>query len=137
MCKKAETSVSCEPAAVGWARQWVLRELNAIYAALDEVTLDVQTVVSELVTNAIQAKCRRLSLSLNAHHTYVCIATSDDAAGDPVKQQPSPDMPHGRGLLIVDAFSKRWGVEREKQGKTVWAELALRQNAQPSFACHD
>jgi anti-sigma regulatory factor (Ser/Thr protein kinase) len=136
MCRKAETSVACEPAAVGWARRWTLGELTSIYAGLGETSLDIQTVVSELVTNALQAECRRLTLSLDAHHTFVRIATTDDAAGDPVKLSPSPDMAHGRGLLIVDAFSKRWGVEREALGKTVWAEVALSRNPLPNFDCH-
>ena len=137
MCKKAETTVSLEPAAVGWARWWALAELSASYAALGEVALDVQAVVSELVTNALQAECRRLTLALDAHHTHLRIAVTDDAPGDPVRQEPSPDMAHGRGLLIVDALSRSWGVERVKRAKTVWAEFALTGNREPSFGCED
>jgi anti-sigma regulatory factor (Ser/Thr protein kinase) len=133
MCKKAETTVSCEPAAVGWA----LGELTSIYAALGEISSDVQTVVSELVTNALQAECHRITLALDAHHTHLRIATTDDAPGDPVKHQPRPDMARGRGLLIVDALSRSWGVEREKQGKTVWAEFALTGDRGPTFGCED
>lgn len=135
MCKTANTTVGCEPAAVGWARRWTLRELISLYATLGEDALDIQTVVSELVTNALQAECRRLTLALDAHHSYVRIATSDDARGEPVKQQPRADQAHGRGLLIVDALSKRWGVERDQHGKTVWAEIALADNPGAAFDC--
>lgn len=135
MCKQAETSVSCEPAAVGWARRWALAELTSVYTALGEASQDIQAVVSELVTNAVQAGCRRLTLTLDAHHTYVRVAASDDAPGEPVRQQPSADMAHGRGLVIVDAFSRRWGVQRDKLGKRVWAEVPLTGNPQPTFAC--
>ena len=31
----------------------------------------------------------------------------------------------GRGLVLVDALSNRYGVEAEEKGKRVWAELLL------------
>jgi anti-sigma regulatory factor (Ser/Thr protein kinase) len=114
---------------------WALRELTAMYAAVDSVAPDVQTVVSELVTNAVRANARRLSLALDGHHSYVRIATSDDAPGVPAKQHPGPDNSHGRGLLIVDALAARWGVHREHGGKTVWADIVLPGNLGPSFQC--
>lgn len=135
MCKKAETTVSCEPAAVGWARRWALGELSSVYSALGEVSGDIELVVSELVTNALQAHCSRLTLALDAHHTFVRVATTDDAPGDPVRQQPTPEMAHGRGLMFVNAFSERWGVERAGDGKTVWAELTLQDDPKPTFQC--
>lgn len=119
VCKRAETTVSCEPASVAWARRWALRELTSMYAAVDSVAPDVQTVVSELVTNAVQAQARRPSLSLDGHHSYLRIATSDDAPGVPAKQHPTPAKSHGRGLLVVDALAARWGVNREHGSKTV------------------
>jgi anti-sigma regulatory factor (Ser/Thr protein kinase) len=137
MCKKAETTVSCKPAAVAWARRWALAKLRSIYAGLDEASMDIQTVVSELVTNAIQADCHDLTLALDAHHSYVRIATKDDAPGEPVKQHPTLDMARGRGLLIVDALARRWGVEHEAEGKTVWVEVALADSAGPTFACEN
>jgi len=76
-------------------------------------------------------------VSLDAHRSYVRIAASDDASGDPVMRRPSPDVAHGRGLLIVDALSKGWGVERGKQGRTVWAEIVLTGDAGASFDCDD
>lgn len=137
MCKQAETTVSCNPAAVGWARRWAVEEMASVYAAAREVSLDVQTVVSELATNALQAGCGRFTMALDAHHSYLRIAVRDDAPGDPVMQRPSPDRAHGRGLLIVNALSTRWGVERVPQGKTVWADFALSADAEPTFACAD
>jgi anti-sigma regulatory factor (Ser/Thr protein kinase) len=119
------------------ARRWALRELASVFAEVDEVALDVQTVVSELVTNAVRADCTRLSLTLDAHHTYVRVASSDDAPGDPVKQDPTPDVAHGRGLLIVDALSSRWGVHWHDGSKTVWADVPLPGNLGPTFDCSD
>lgn len=120
-----------------WARSWALRELTALYAGVDAVAPDVQTVISELVTNAVRAGARRVSLALDAHHTYVRIATSDDAPGVPAKQHPTPDQNHGRGLLVVDALAARWGVDHEHGAKTVWADVLLRDNLGPTFQCAD
>lgn len=127
--------MSCEPAAVAWARRWASAELTSIYAGLGESLPDIETVVSELVTNAVRADCHRLTLELDAHHTYVRIATSDDAPGTPVKQQPTAELSRGRGLLIVDALSTRWGVDRQERGKTVWAEITLSGASGATFAC--
>ena len=137
MCRKAATTLSCDPGAVSLARKWAREELGSVYAGLGEVSYDIQTVVSELVTNALQAKCRRLTLALDAHHTYVRVAASDDARGEPVERRPTPDMAHGRGLWIVGAYSRRWGVERQDEGKTVWAEVAFANTPEPTFECDD
>ena len=135
MCKRAETAVSCAPAAVAWARRWALGELASMYRQVGEVSLDVQLVISELVTNALQAECTRVSVALDAHHTYVRIATSDDAPGVPVKQPLTSDQSHGRGLYLVDALSSRWGVDAEDGGKTVWADVSLSGQLGPTFEC--
>jgi anti-sigma regulatory factor (Ser/Thr protein kinase) len=135
VCKTAETAVSCTPAAVAWARRWVLAELTDLYQEVGEVSPDIELVVSELVTNALRAECSRVSVAVEAHHTYLRIATSDDAPGTPVLQPLTPDQNHGRGLHLVDAVSLRWGFEVENEGKTVWADLALSGQVGPTFDC--
>jgi hypothetical protein len=49
----------------------------------------------------------------------------DDAAGVPTLTQPLPAAIRGRGLFIVEALSRRWGVDRSAAGKEAWAEFAL------------
>ena len=44
---------------------------------------------------------------------------------------------HGRGLLIVNALSRQWGVDREDRAKTVWADIALSGDFAPKFECQD
>lgn len=130
-------TVACEPAAVGWARRWALAALASGYAEPGEASGDIQLVVSELVTNAIKAGCHRVSLALDAHHSYVRVATSDDAPGDPVKQEPDTSTGHGRGMFIVDALSSRWGVERTQGSKMVWADIPITGDLSPTFDCAD
>lgn len=40
-----------------------------------------------------------------------------------VVRAAGPDDENGRGLLLLDALSVRWGVEQGPEGKTVWCEL--------------
>lgn len=88
-------------------------------------------LVSELATNAllhgaIEGRLFRVHLTLTA--TTFRIAVSD-ARGErlPGLREAGDDECYGRGLLIVARLADRWGVEPRTVGKTVFAELALRQ----------
>ncbi|MPY52858.1 ATP-binding protein [Streptomyces acidicola] len=52
-----------------------------------------------------------------------------DACGErrPEVRRGGEDDTSGRGLLLVDALAVDWGVTERALGKTVWAELALRE----------
>jgi anti-sigma regulatory factor (Ser/Thr protein kinase) len=41
----------------------------------------------------------------------------------PTERVASPDSVDGRGLRIVAALARSWGVEREGDGQCVWAEV--------------
>lgn len=112
-------------------------ELSTLYVSATEVVDDVQVVVSELITNSCNAAATKVSLAVEGHHTYILVATTDDAPGLPAKQKPSPDMTHGRGLLIVDALASDWGVVENRSGKTVWAKVAVADSIQSLFSCAD
>ncbi|MFG2376054.1 ATP-binding protein [Streptomyces sp. NPDC048504] len=87
-------------------------------------------VVAELAANAtthgrVPGRDFRLTL-------YVVGATLrievTDTCGDrlPRPQHPAAEAESGRGLLLVEALTNRWGVVREpRPRKTIWAELDL------------
>ena len=103
-------------------------------ASLAEV---VELVVSELVTNAVQATAAladdretrletrvppvQLRLSSDGH---VCVAVQvwDGNHELPVRRDAGPEAQGGRGLLLVERLSADWGSYRplDSGGKVVW-----------------
>lgn len=135
VCHRAETALACEPASVRRARHWVLDQLSANYGRPDRGAEDAQLVVSELVTNAVQAHCHEIVLAIEVHHGWVSLAATDDAAGHPIPRTPAPEADRGRGLMIVQALCRRWGVDTHNGRKTIWAEITVPHNAEPTFDC--
>jgi anti-sigma regulatory factor (Ser/Thr protein kinase) len=93
--------------------------------AVGEATL----IVSELVTNAVQARTHELRLQLTLEPrdpAVLTIAVEDDAPGTPELSTGPLTRPRGRGLLLVDALAARWGTRWAPPGfKSVWAELMI------------
>lgn len=88
---------------------------------------DVQLVVSELATNAVIHAGTAFSVSISASDSAVRISVQDRSSMGPVMRDGSPGALSGRGLRLVAAVSDEWGVDYSLDGKTVWAELPLRE----------
>lgn len=136
MCEYARTNMPCAPASVALARGWVTDELSRMYENPATAADDAALVVSELVTNCVRAEAHEFEISVEGHRRRVTLAMTDDAPGMPVRRTPRSSDTNGRGLNIVEAVSKNWGVEQSVRAKTVWAELAVADNARPLFGCH-
>jgi DNA-binding NarL/FixJ family response regulator len=120
-------------ASVQTARRFVRHALH-MWNADDEVD-DAVIVVSELVTNAIahaHTGCElRISRDGGDHAdspgAILRVEVNDRGAQIPDVQTLTETREHGRGLHIVAALTKAWGVDTEPDGsKTVWAELVDR-----------
>ena len=89
-----------------------------------------ELLASELVTNAYRAS-RRLSngavpvvwLRLASDRTSLVIHVWDANPEMPARQEPGPGDESGRGLMIIDAVSARWGACQTHNGKIVWAQI--------------
>ncbi len=86
---------------------------------------DAQLVVSELATNAVIHAGTPFSVSLSFDGSTIRISVHDWSSARPVMQDAAPTAPSGRGLRLVDAVTRDWGVEPATDGKTVWAEFFL------------
>lgn len=88
---------------------------------LDDATL----IVSEMITNAIQASASRVRLDIELHRDHIVLGVLDDAAGWPTPRRAPPTATNGRGLAIIEALSGQWGVTAEAPGKRVWARMPI------------
>jgi anti-sigma regulatory factor (Ser/Thr protein kinase) len=100
------------------AREWGLADLADT----------AELLVSELVTNAVQASAKLQTAGSPVIYLWV---TSDrvsmvihvwDASGEmPVRRDADEhDEDGGRGLLLVETLGKDWGAYRKAHGKVVW-----------------
>ncbi len=87
----------------------------------------VALVVSELITNAVRAS-RALDggpfpvrLWLLSDMSDVLIMVCDASPEEPGRMNPADDAEGGRGLMLVEAVSKRWSWYPLPSGKFVWA----------------
>ncbi|MGB7050101.1 MAG: ATP-binding protein [Acidimicrobiales bacterium] len=83
------------------------------------------SVVTELVVNAIVHAGGRFTLSLCVDHGAFIVEVADPSTNLPETRTPANDDPQGRGLVIVEAFSRDWGVRAGGGGKVIWAELEV------------
>lgn len=112
-----------EPPPLGQLRARIDASLPGLGA---ELVADLQLVATELVTNAYLhgRPPVRFGLFHPSSDGVLRVEVTDCGPAMPHLRHPNPTTPHGRGLLLVEAYSVRWGVVTGPDGKTVWAELA-------------
>ena len=72
----------------------------------------------------------RVELSLVSDEVLL-IETSDDNPSPPVVGRSTPTSEGGRGMLLVDALARRWGVRPAGDRKVVWFEVSVRRSTLP------
>jgi anti-sigma regulatory factor (Ser/Thr protein kinase) len=81
--------------------------------------------VSELVTNAIRYGTPPIRLRLIHDDTHLICEVSDTSHTAPHLRRAKTWDEGGRGLLLVAQLTQRWGSRHTAEGKTIWAELDL------------
>lgn len=92
---------------------------------------NLRLLVSELVTNAFQHTDldpdERIGLHVWAGDPLIRVEVHARGPGfeEPLSAGvPSPELPGGWGLYLVDTLSDRWGVDRDGDLTIVWSEVA-------------
>ncbi|MEU6243030.1 ATP-binding protein [Streptomyces sp. NPDC047024] len=88
---------------------------------------NVVLVTCELVTNSIRYGTEpgdSLRVSLDASALRTMIEVQDPVRRRPRARPESSERERGRGLVVLDALCRAWGVEERPFGKAVWAEVA-------------
>lgn len=106
---------------VDYLRQVLIGSDDGVDAAVD----DARLVISELVTNALNAKPSEVLLAVAVDAAAIRITVGDDAVGQPEPKRPGSSAEHGRGLWVVAQIAKRWGTVAAEGRKDVWAEIPL------------
>ena len=121
----ASLSLSGDLRSPAEARRFVARTLTPLLGREDVETAVL--VTSELVTNASLHAGTICSLRLTGRPNLLHIRVTDNDARPPAARSTfSDELATGRGLRLLEVLCRRWGVDREISGKTVWCDLGVR-----------
>ncbi len=119
----AAWEIPAQEAAVSTARDHVSAYL-ADAGAPEDVGFTAELAVSELVTNAVRyGGGKSVTLRLIREDGTLTCEVSDPSSTAPHLKRAHYDDEGGRGLYIVAAVSRRWGVRYTDVGKVIWTEI--------------
>ena len=105
---------------------------------VDETTLaDAQLLVVELVANSVRHADTPADAALSVRGEIrgdaLRLEVEDRGSGGSIVRR-APDLQHGGGfgLNVVEAVSRRWGVDRD-DGTRVWAEIGIPADRGPAM----
>ena len=84
---------------------------------------DARLLVSELVANAVEHAGTMMTVQVARRTRHVHVAVRDGSPAEPMISRESGLTERGRGLMLVEAVSVRWGWLPTDDGKVVWASL--------------
>ncbi|HEX7186596.1 MAG TPA: ATP-binding protein [Actinomycetes bacterium] len=118
----ARLDLDAVPAASRHARDLARRTL--LDWGMTQLFASAALVVSELVANAVVHAGTPLRVTLGRHDGAVRLAVRDGSPEPVRRRMPGFDRENGRGLYLVEACARAWGVLPTVQGgKVVWVVL--------------
>ena len=104
------------------ARSYVRRVCTAFDP---EVVTTAELLTTELFSNALKHGTGPIMLNVSLDDELLRVEVSDTSPGVPVVGRPGPEDASGRGLFLVEALAREWGVARfpHSAGKVVWFTL--------------
>jgi anti-sigma regulatory factor (Ser/Thr protein kinase) len=121
--ERSVTRLPNHPSAVPTARRFASQAVSS-YGGNAEILDKTRLLVTELATNAVLHAHSAIRLSIQPVRDAMRIEVRDDDPRPiPPPCRPDPNATSGRGLWLVSALSRAWGVNRNERGKTVWFEV--------------
>jgi anti-sigma regulatory factor (Ser/Thr protein kinase) len=118
----AELSLGADARSPGAARRFLSSTL--VSWGKTEYSDDGALLLSELVTNATLHARTQIVVRIELKSEALHIAVTDSSPRQPAVRHYSEQSTTGRGLGLVSALARNWGVEQGSGGtKTVWAEI--------------
>jgi len=98
------------------------------YCHLSVLADDVELIVSELVTNAIEhSHGTAIAMTLALNDGLLHLEVKDETARPPEIQQPADDAENGRGLIIVRSITEhhggKWDISPD--GTSTWCTIPV------------
>jgi anti-sigma regulatory factor (Ser/Thr protein kinase) len=115
----AAKSFECRAEEVTAARRFVRETLSGEETELVDAA---ELMASELISNCVRHAGTAFDVSVQVREE-IRVEVCDSGGGQPRPLSPGPEEPSGRGLMIVKAMSRSWGVEPAGDGKMVWFTL--------------
>jgi anti-sigma regulatory factor (Ser/Thr protein kinase) len=112
-------------------RRMAAKGLGLDPGAAHETVDDVELLTSEVVTNAIKhtasGKGGRVRLSVFRTDRTIRVEVADEGGAETTPRAVDDLYAEsGRGLSLVKALAKEWGMERDDEGGTLtWFEVEL------------
>ncbi len=103
------------------ARGFVANLLGSVALPAGVQQGDPVLVVSELVTNSVEAGANYIEVEVLVGENRVDLTVVDDARGWPIPRQLTSYEVSGRGLAIVESLAHLWDVDSSETGKSVTA----------------
>jgi anti-sigma regulatory factor (Ser/Thr protein kinase) len=120
--------LSTGPEAVSEARSAVRAAIAAWEVPVDADVAALLT--SELVTNAIRHETGdTVTVFVTCSYGHLRVDVHDTSRFFPVLLDSSADEETGRGLMLVDTLSAKWGCDRTPAGKAVYFTLGFRSDS--------
>lgn len=121
------TVVECSKLVLQRSEECVRRARRAVAEACRGMARDLveiaQLLTSELVTNALQHGAGSISIEVARSRNLLRVSVDDESEDPPQRTAAGAGDDRGRGLMLVESLSSRWGVTARERGKRVWFEL--------------
>lgn len=117
----AAASFAPEPPSATSARRFVVGVLRPLVR--NELVDVAALLTTELATNSVLHARSDLDVEVVVSPREVRVEVSDAHPSVPTARPSDPRSTYGRGLMLVDSLSDRWGVAPHPAGKGVWFSL--------------
>ena len=122
--REARIRLAPIPASVTRMRD-LLRRLLRSWRMPDAGDGVIELLASELAANAVQHARSDMTVIVRYLGDVVRVEVGDGSREQPRPRQADDDDLDGRGLALVEALSKEWGVLPTRTGKRVWCDVSV------------
>ena len=121
-----EARIRLAPVAASVSRmRELLRRLLRSWRMPDAGDGVIELLATELAANAVRHAQSDMTVVVRYLGDVIRIEVGDGSRALPVPRQADDDDLDGRGLALVDALAKEWGVLPTRTGKRVWCDVSI------------